>query len=102
MPKKLVRKGATKSTAKSGGAKPKKRKPAAEKAIPRARSAGGNTAVVHSCIQGCAGHDNFGPNDQLKNIPADAQCVQTCVIDRTGKPVLVSETDTENDIVGML
>jgi hypothetical protein len=101
MPKKPARKATTHTAAEPSPAKPG-RKPSAKKAEPRARSAGGNTAVVHSCIRGCAGHNNFGPNDQLKNIPADAQCVQTCVIDSTGKPVLVSDTDTENDIVGML
>jgi len=100
MPKKPAKKATTK-TAKKPAAKPQK-KPTAKKAKPAALMALANTAIVHSCIRGCAGHDNFGPNDQLKDIPAGAQCVQTCIIERTGKQVLISETDTENDIDGML
>lgn len=90
--------------------KPRRRKPAGRTlgiAAPRALAPAVLTpqqkrTIVHSCIRGCAGNNSFGPNDQLQNIPADAQCVQVCIIDRTGKPVLVSDTDTENDIVGML
>jgi hypothetical protein len=67
--------------------------------MPAAAASGG---FVHACIVGCAGHDNFGPNTQLRNIPADPQCVQACVTEQSGKPVIVTASDTENSIEGKL
>jgi hypothetical protein len=100
MPKPPARKRTTKAATKPAVAKPKK-KSAAKMAERSVLNEADCRAIVHACIAGCAGHDDFSPNDPLANIPANAQCVQTCIIEKTGRQVLVSETDSENDIAGI-
>jgi hypothetical protein len=101
MPRKPARKSAPKASAKPAKPKPKPQL-AARAARPAALTAGGKRAIVRGCIAACAGSSNFGPNTQLNNIPADAQCVQVCVIERTGEPINVAGSDTENSIVAKL
>jgi hypothetical protein len=96
MPKQPVRKRTTKAAAKPALAKPKK-KLIAQEAKPAAIMPEGS-GIAHMCIAGCAGRDDFGPNEQLRNIPADPQCVQTCIIDQTGKPIIITSSDTETSI----
>jgi hypothetical protein len=101
MPKQPTKKPSPKASAKPAPGRPKKKSAARdpERAVLTRED---KRTIVHNCIAGCAGRDDFGPNTQLRNIPADAQCVQTCVIDRTGKRIIVTSTDTENSIVGKL
>jgi hypothetical protein len=92
MPKQSSKKRTTNATAKPSAPKPRKRA-AAKKAKPA--MAAGSAGIVRICIAGCAGSNDFGPNDQLRNIPADPPCVQTCIFDQTGTPIVVTSTDTE-------
>lgn len=98
MPKQSAKKTSPKAAAKPTSATTKK-KSIAKKAKPAAVAApAGGCDVVHGCIVGCAGHTNFGTNTPLKNIVASAECVQACVIDATGRQVIVTGNDTENSI----
>jgi len=116
MPKKTAKNKATVKATQKSAAKPKKtstiKKDRSDMGRVPNRAMGAAAAgvrapqtkhdIVRGCIRGCSGRDDFGPNKQLRNIPADAQCVQACVTDETGTRIIVTSTDTQNSIAGKL
>jgi hypothetical protein len=58
--------------------------------------------IVHNCIAECAGNENFTANTPLRNTGAATECVRRCILEKTGRNLLLSDTDTENLIVAML
>jgi hypothetical protein len=101
MPKQPAKKPNRKTAAKVAGAKPKK-KPAVKAGARAVRGRQDTRALVHNCIAGCAGDENFTANTPLRNTGAATECVRRCILEETGRNLLLSDTDTENLIVAML
>ena len=100
MPKQPAKKAQTKAAPKPAAAKPKKKSPA--NASPGVRTREDIRAIVHNCIADCAGNENFTANTPLRNTGAATECVRRCILEKTGRNLLLSDTDTENLIVAML
>jgi|GEM_PF-5886142 len=101
MPKKRTKKSATKHTSQPAAAKPKK-KPVPKAALRAEFAPDDNRAIVHACIAGCAGNENFAGNTPLRNTGAATECVRRCILEKAGRNLLLNDTDTENLIVAML
>jgi hypothetical protein len=101
MPKTRTQKSTTKPTTKP--AAPKSKKERVAKAALRAELAPDDTrAIVHDCIARCADSENFTANTPLRNIGAATECVRRCILEKAGRNLLLSDSDTENLIVAML
>jgi hypothetical protein len=101
MPKKPTKKSTTKPTTKPAGAKSKK-KPVAKATLRAELAPEDNRTIVHGCIAGCAGNENFTGNTPLRNTGAATECVRRCILEKAGQNLILSDTDTENLIVAML